>query len=141
MLAEGDCADVVTAPGRRVTWETLNLISLCPFLPLYVSQFPFILPYPSFSLAHMNNRSLFHTYANTHRQTQHTTPHSPSSNTITDPSLPLLYLMHASTRSQCSLSPLCCSITQNEFITEKKGIVTPRTVTVLLKCAPAMFCL
>ncbi len=36
MLADGDCADVVAALGRRITWETLNLIycisvSSCPF--------------------------------------------------------------------------------------------------------------
>lgn len=53
VLAEGDYADVVAASGRRATWETLNLIHLCClFLPLFVSQFPLILPYPSFSLTH-----------------------------------------------------------------------------------------
>lgn len=36
-LARGDRADGVTAPGRRVTWETLNLIYLCLFLMLFVS--------------------------------------------------------------------------------------------------------
>lgn len=34
VLAGGDCTDVATAPGRRVTWENLNRIHLCVFLLL-----------------------------------------------------------------------------------------------------------
>lgn len=60
VLAGGDCADGVTAPGRRVTWETLNLLYICVLLLLYVSQFPFILPCLSFSQTHMNNLSVVH---------------------------------------------------------------------------------
>lgn len=71
MLAGGDCADGVIAPGRRVTWETLNLIYLCLFLLLYVSQLPLILPCPSFSQTHMNNLSVVHIRKSTQTNTTH----------------------------------------------------------------------
>lgn len=58
VLAEGDCADVATASGKRVTWETLNLTLPCLFLLLHISRFPLVLPNPTFSITHI---SLFHT--------------------------------------------------------------------------------
>lgn len=39
-LAEGDYADVAAAPGRRATWESLNLIHLCLILPFKSLNFP-----------------------------------------------------------------------------------------------------
>lgn len=96
VLAEGDCADVVTALGRRVTWE--NLVYLCLFLPLYVSQFPFILPYPSFPLTLPCTHEQIHT-------DKHNTPHYAFPlQTLSQLQLSLLlYRSHASAVSQCSL--------------------------------------
>lgn len=56
--AGGDCTDVAAALGRRVSWETLNLICPCPFL-LFVSQLPFVLSCHSFWQT--NEESLFFT--------------------------------------------------------------------------------
>lgn len=135
VLAGGDCADGVTAPGRRVTWETLNLIYLCLFLLLYVSQFPFILPCPSFSQTHMNNFSVVQ-ICKSGQTKQHMMLYASSANAIIA-SLPLLYLMNCSSLSQGSVSLLCC-FCHSICICDKKEEPVITNYGIVVKFAPAI---
>lgn len=111
VLAGGDCADVATAPGRRVTLENLNLIYLCLLLPLYSTSLNF--PSSSHTLlshkhTHKQSLSLLYTYANTHRQIQHTTLiySLPPQTLITAPSFSFT-VSHACLYSLTVLCHLC----------------------------------
>lgn len=119
--------------------KLLNLIYPCLFLPLYVAQFPFILPYPFFS-ANTHEQSLSLAHIRKYTQTN-TTLHAP---------LFLCKHYHSAISSSIvshaclySLSlPLChlcvVPITQYEFITENRFIVSTRIASVVT-FAPAMF--
>lgn len=67
VLAEGDYADVVAAPGRRATWgNSKSYPSPCVPAPLYLS----ISPHPpnSFSLTHCLSLTHIRKYTNTTHQ-------------------------------------------------------------------------
>lgn len=120
VLAEGDCADVVAAPGRVVTWEALNLIRL----PLHVSPHP---PIPFFPTNTQEYSFFLAENANTHRQTRLTSLYTVPLQTLPQRRLCL-----------CSLAALSvASIPPFEFITETKLIVTAGIVS--FNCS--VFCL
>lgn len=137
MLAGGKCTDVVTAPGRRVTWETLNLISVCSCFFTSLS-FPSILFCSSASQTHMHDLSLTRTQArvNTHRCRHKNTPNY---------AVLFLYCYHHSIWSSISctfmlsLSALCqislhfCISPCDYFLRKEKLNITASPVSIFYK--------